>query len=640
MNITGMKRKIWFKLWFWIKLRIFAKMLTKIPKRYRAQFEKQRLETNIGRMYGFSIYVIALQIALNVINILKPSDTQSSDIAIYVALSMAVLTLGILYCILFSLAQKGKIKKTKVKRFLVESFLYIYTLIQLTFCTLNIISTGGVNSYIIAILIVGLVPIVRTLQSVLTILSSFLYTGAAMYLARSRSAVWNSILLTDLWTNLIIITALTVCVSVFIYNMYVSNFLQSAGLENTVRRRTLELEEQTEAARLASRAKSEFLARMSHEIRTPLNAIIGMTQIAKKSTDPGKIAASLREIATASSHLLDILNDVLDMSKIESGKFEMCREPFLLRAAMEEVVRIISPRCQDKSVRLTANTDEVPRTEVLGDRLRLKQVLINLLGNAVKFTPEGGSIEFRVAVEEAGNGLSAAFSVADSGIGMTKEQVSRLFIAFEQADPQIAARFGGTGLGLAISQNLVGKMGGAIAAQSEPGKGSAFSFSLWMEKAGKALEENRDAPGQVEGGDRENLLPDLKGRRLLIVEDVEINRVILKDLLEETHAEIEEARDGESAVERFSSTPEGYYDLIFMDIQMPNMDGYEATERIRVLPRADAATVPILAMTANAYREDIERALTVGMNGHLSKPIDIGAVLRALTEKIPPFSGS
>jgi signal transduction histidine kinase len=608
-------------------------LFANIPPEYRRCFYETRLDANVRRMYAFSIYIILLQVGLNVLNILKPSDSKQSNIMIYVMLSLGTLLLGIVYWLLFLLAKNGVIKSLKIKAFLVESLLCIYIMIQLTFCTLNIIEAGGVNSYIIAILIIGMVPIVPPVQSIVSILLSFAYIVAAMFLTRSISNAWTSILLTDVWTNLIIITGLTICISIFMYDMYVSNFLQKMtllksndDLEATVHERTRALEEQTAAARAASRAKSEFLARLSHEIRTPMNAIIGMTKIARRAAEPEKITRSLSEIETASSRLLDLLNDVLDMSKIESGKLVLSCESFPLVKALEEVVNIITLRCGDKGIDFHTNYADLSPVNVLGDKLRLKQVLLNLLDNAVKFTPEGGRIDFLLAhgAESAGK-VTLHFTVADNGIGMTGEQVSRLFTAFEQADSTIATRFGGTGLGLAISQNLVGMMGGEISVASRPGEGSVFSFTLDFEKSGKQAE-----PRHTEGSG----LPDLQGKRVLLVEDIEINRIIAMELLSDTRLSIDEAGDGQEALEKFAASPEGYYDLIFMDVQMPNMNGYESTRQIRALPRGDAKTVPIIAMTANAYQEDIARALESGMNGHLAKPIDLEALSRLLREKL------
>jgi signal transduction histidine kinase/CheY-like chemotaxis protein len=614
-------------------------LFVRIPEEYRRQFDETRLDSNVGRMFVFSIYIIVLQIGLNILNILKPSDSQQSNILIYVVLSLCTLFIGIVYWLLFLLARKGKITGRKIRAFLVESLLYLYIVIQLTFCTLNIIEAGGVNSYIIAILIIGLVPIVPPLQSILSVVFAFVYTGTALFITRSSSSAWNSILLTDVWTNLIIITGLTICISVFMYDMYVHNFLQKMALlksnddlETTVHERTRELEEQTAAAEVASRAKSEFLARMSHEIRTPMNAIIGMTEIARKSTDPEKISRSLEEIEIASAHLLDLLNDILDMSKIESGKFILSRELFPLIKTMEEVVHIISLRCRDKDIQFTADYSNLSPVSVLGDKMRLKQVLINLLGNAVKFTREGGKIDFLLENKmETAGGITIGFTVADNGIGMNGEQAARLFSIFEQADNTIAARFGGTGLGLAISQNLVGMMGGEISVRSRPGEGSVFYFTLTFEKSGDAPEP------QAPGGSSP---PDLQGKRVLLVEDIEINRIIMKELLSDTLLLIEEAEDGQAALEKFAAAPAGYYDLIFMDVQMPRMDGYEATRRIRALENGGQKApkhpqgVPIIAMTANAYREDIGRALESGMDGHLAKPIDLDAVTRLLREKL------
>ncbi|MDR3321466.1 MAG: response regulator [Synergistaceae bacterium] len=378
------------------------------------------------------------------------------------------------------------------------------------------------------------------------------------------------------------------------------------------------------AARVASQAKSDFLARVSHEIRTPLNAIIGMTRIAKNSiADTEKALSSIDEISTASSHLLGIVNDVLDMSKIESGKFEISKEPFSLIASLSEVSSIVSQRCREKFITFESNLGELPDAYLMGDKMRLNQVLINLLGNAVKFTPKDGSVSFMTNVlEDSPEGMRLAFVLSDTGIGMSEEQMKRLFVAFEQADSSIATRFGGTGLGLAISQNLVNLMGSVITVKSGVGAGSTFRFELFFQRASETPRAGRDEPVK-------NL--DLTGKRILLAEDIDINRLILRELLSETNVEIDEAADGQQAVEAFERWEEGHYGLIFMDVQMPLMDGYEATKAIRALPRSDARTVPIIAMTANAYQEDVNKALAVGMNGHLSKPINIEMVMRTLS---------
>ncbi len=400
----------------------------------------------------------------------------------------------------------------------------------------------------------------------------------------------------------------------------------SRDLEKLVRERTEALARQTQAAEEASHAKGDFLAHMSHEIRTPLNAIIGMTQIAMRAAgDEGKVMHAVDEIALASSHLLEILNDVLDISKIEAGKLDISEEPFALRPALHEVSSIIRQRCEDRGVRFVTNLNALPPLGVVGDRMRIKQVLINLLGNAVKFTSESGEVSFLVEAKPfAKDAVDLSFSVIDTGIGMTEEQLSHLFVAFEQADNTIAGRFGGTGLGLAISQRLIRKMGGDITVASKPGKGSSFRCTLRLRTCDASeapVAQTADAP-----------VPDLTGKRILLVDDIEINRMVMQELLEETHLAIDEAADGQEALERFAASAPNTYDLIFMDVQMPVLNGYDATARIRALSRPDAATVPIIAMTANAYSEDVHKALQAGMNAHLAKPIDLSAVLRVLTE--------
>ena len=403
-------------------------------------------------------------------------------------------------------------------------------------------------------------------------------------------------------------------IMVLLFVMLMRNKQMAARLEEEVNERTMELKVQTEAAKVASQAKGEFLARMSHEIRTPLNAIIGMTEIAKRAATTDKKDTALMEISTASVHLVGILNDVLDMSKIESGKFLLSPDVFDLKSAMVEVKNIILQRCEEQEIVFNVNFALPDKSFVMGDKLRLKQILINLLGNAVKFTPNGQMINFNViSSNETDQQMEVEFCVADTGIGMTEEQMINLFHAFEQADQSIAVKYGGTGLGLSISQNLVMKMGGEITVTSQPQKGSTFKFNLEFERAKPPAKQEGEAVQAV----------SLAGKRMLLAEDILINRTIIIELLSDMELQIDEAEDGAKALEMFKNSSEGYYDIVFMDIQMPNMNGYDATVAIRSLDRQDAAGVPIIAMTANAYKEDIDRSLAAGMNAHLAKPVDI-----------------
>ena len=415
------------------------------------------------------------------------------------------------------------------------------------------------------------------------------------------------------------LAVLLLIVLVLVVLMLVRNSRTGKSLEMLVARRTHELEIQTEAAQAASRSKSEFLSRMSHEIRTPLNAIIGMAHISRQVPEvPPKAREANNEIITASQHLLGLLNDILDMAKIESGKFSLMKEPFKLLPAMNEVSEIIAQRSRQTKTPFLPNFYGIDDICVSGDKLRLKQVLINLLGNAVKFTDEGGLVTLLVRKRgETHNDITLEFVVEDTGIGMTDEQLSKLFVAFEQTDDSISVKYGGTGLGLAISQSMVGEMGGKVEVDSTPGVGSRFWFSLTMQKAEMPPE---DAPDDGE--------LDLSGINILLAEDVEINQIICIELLSGTGASIDEAENGEIALEKFVASAPGFYDLVFMDIQMPNMNGYETTMALRALDRDDAKTVPVIAMTANAYNEDIERALQSGMNAHIAKPLDV-AVMRA-----------
>jgi len=517
-----------------------------------------------------------------------------------------------------------------------------------------------------------------------------------------------------------------------------------------------ELMRMKEKAEDAARAKTNFLANMSHEIRTPLNAIIGMTAIGKTSGSIERKDYCFSRIDGASNHLLGVINDILDISKIEANKLELSAAEFNFEDMLRRVVNVVSFRVDEKQQEFTVHIDRAIPKFLIGDDQRLAQVATNLISNAVKFTPEGGSIGLRTKLLRKDKGLyTIQIEVTDTGIGLSDEQKERLFTAFQQAESSTTRKYGGTGLGLVISKNIVEMMGGQIWVESEPGKGSKFTFTVelakgqerspdaygtidWqnmriltvdddpdvltyfseimqgfgsrcdtaksgedalalVEKNGdyhfyfvdwkmpgidgiqltRALKNRHSAVGSVvimissydlsmieeeakkAGVDKfltkplfpssivdiiaeclgsallqtrvksEDETPDFAGHRILLAEDVEINREIMISLLEQTHLEIDCAENGAEALRMFGEAP-AKYSLIFMDVQMPEMDGYEATRRIRMLKNSYAKDVPVVAMTANVFREDIERCLEAGMNAHIGKPLNFDEVFAIL----------
>jgi len=511
-------------------------------------------------------------------------------------------------------------------------------------------------------------------------------------------------------------------------------------------------------ATTASKAKSDFLANMSHEIRTPMNAIIGMTGIGKTAVDMERMTYCFGKIEDASKHLLGIINDILDMSKIESGKFELSDAEFDFEKMFHQVANVISFRAEEKRHRFAVYIDRSIPQNLIGDDQRLTQVITNLLGNAIKFTPDEGTVRIHTyLLGEENDVCTIKIAISDTGIGISPEQQAKLFQSFHQAESSTSRKFGGTGLGLIISKNIIEMMGGEIWVESEIGKGSIFSFTIQMKRSEtkkqglsvrekeinnvrflavdddayilkdfKGIVEGLGAPCDIADCGKEALrlieqngeyniyfvdwnMPDIGGieltreikhrmsaqkeslvimvsfveygaiadeaneagidkflqkplfpstitgiineylgvkqhhtddadtdisgifkeRSILLAEDVEINREIVLSLLEPTLLNVDCAVNGEEAVRMFIEDPERY-EMIFMDLQMPEMDGYEATRRIRALGIPNCETIPIIAMTANVFKEDIENCLNAGMNGHIGKPLDFDEVIRIL----------
>ena len=398
------------------------------------------------------------------------------------------------------------------------------------------------------------------------------------------------------------------------------------------------LAEALTVAENASRAKTAFLSNMSHEIRTPMNAIIGLDTLALHDAGLSEQTRDyLEKIGASARHLLGLINDILDMSRIESGRVILHKEEFSLGAVLEEINTMVMSQCSDKGLHYECRVLSEMGDWYVGDATKLKEVLINILSNAIKFTEAPGSVTMTVRrTAQFEDQSTLCFRVQDTGIGMDQEFLPKIFDPFSQEDGSTKNKYGSTGLGMAITKNIVEMMNGTISVESEKGVGTAFTVFVTLKNSEHEEAAPAAAPGQetasASGGDEQR--PTLAGRRILLAEDIEINAEIMMDVLSMEEIEADHAENGRAAVEMFSASTPGSYSAILMDIRMPEMDGLEAAAAIRALDRPDAKKIPIIALTANAFDEDVQRSLQAGMNAHLSKPVEPDHLYRTLEDLI------
>lgn len=393
-----------------------------------------------------------------------------------------------------------------------------------------------------------------------------------------------------------------------------------------------QLTEALHAAQLASNAKTTFLSNMSHDIRTPMNAVIGFTTLlAKDAENPDKVREYTKKIMASGQHLLGLINDILEVSKIESGKLVLTEEEFALADLISSIDAIIRPMAGEKAQEFHVEITDIEHEYLIGDETRINQILINLLSNAVKYTPEGGNIWLRIIglKQHSGQFERIRIEVEDDGYGMTQEYLKTIFDVFTRAENSTTNKVQGTGLGMAITKNIVELMGGTIEVFSEVDQGSLFRVEVELSISESRAEEQ--GKGRSPESEEES---SLQGLNFLAAEDNEINAEILSEILASEGAGCEILENGRLVLERFMESEEGEFDAILMDVQMPVMNGYEATRAIRQLPREDADKIPIIAMTANAFVEDEKEALKAGMNVHLAKPIDIGMLKKVINRYI------
>ena len=389
------------------------------------------------------------------------------------------------------------------------------------------------------------------------------------------------------------------------------------------------LEESLKLAEKANQAKSEFLSRMSHDIRTPMNAIIGMTTMALACDDLPNVLECLKKIQSSSKFLLSLINDILDVSKIEKQELRLSPEPYPLEEFTNQICQIIQPLCEAKNIEFKIVADIPKDSCILADQIRFNQIFLNLLSNAVKYTPNGGRVEFSIEnYWENEQVRHIHFRISDTGIGMSAEFQRHMFEPFSQENTQHVSTAAGTGLGLSIVKSLIELMNGTISVQSAPDCGTVFIVDLEMQPC------PAPPPRTVPLCQQPDIMNLLAGRRIMLCEDNQLNTEVADWILEQAGITVRNVSNGQEAVEVFASSAPHEYDAVLMDVRMPYIDGLEATRQIRSMKRSDAGTIPIIAMTADAFEEDRQRSYQAGMDEHLSKPLDPDLVYRVLAQQL------
>lgn len=401
------------------------------------------------------------------------------------------------------------------------------------------------------------------------------------------------------------------------------NYIQNKQKER-IEKAVIEAEQEKKNAQKANVAKTNFLASMSHDIRTPMNAIVGMTDIAKYNIDDKqKVQECLHKITASSTQLLNLLNNILDMSEIEMDELKLKETPFSMTEMVENLHVVLSQMARGRKVELEM-TCEAEHANLVGDVVRLRQVLMNIVSNSIKYTEAFGRVH--ASVKECSDDEDDAFFdivVEDTGVGMTEEFIqNQMFRPFERAEDRYVQKVEGSGIGMSITKRILDAMGAELRIESTVGVGSKFFVHVRFKKDKEVQKNFRQEDGIA--------VLDATGKRILVVEDNDVNMEIIKAILEQTHAHVTCAWDAEEAIDLISQSKEGHYDLILMDIQMPGMDGYAATRAIRSMDRKDTMTIPIMAMTANAFAQDVEKALSAGMNAHIAKPIDVDELFQKM----------